>query len=68
MVHEREQEDNPVMRANEVCKLLGVGRNTLYDGCRRGIIPHRRFGRVILFYRKRLLTWLENRDSEGGNQ
>ena len=67
-VDEREQEGNPVMRASEVCKLLGVGRNTLYDGCRRGIIPHRRFGRVILFYRKRILAWLENRDNEGGDQ
>lgn len=68
MVHDRAQEENPVMRANEVCKLLGVGRNTLYDGCRRGTIPHKRFGRVILFYRKRLLEWLENGENEGGNR
>ncbi len=48
---EREQEENLVMRATEVRQLLKVGRNTLYEWCAQGIIPHKRVGRVILFSR-----------------
>ena len=65
---EREQEVNPVMRADEVQQLLKIGRNTLYEWCERGTIPCKRAGRLIFFSRKRILAWLENRDNEGGNQ
>ena len=62
---ESKEKENP-MRADEVWQMLGVGRNTLYEWCRQGLIPHKRVGRVILFPpRKRLLEWLENKD-EGG--
>jgi excisionase family DNA binding protein len=67
MVHEREQEENPVMRANEVCKLLKIGRNTLYEWCERGIIPYKRAGRLIFFSRKCIYAWLENNETKGGN-
>jgi len=56
------------MRADEVRQLLKIGRTTLYNWCEQGIIPHKRAGRIILFSKKRILAWLENRDNEGGNQ
>ncbi|MBA7560170.1 hypothetical protein ES708_01791 [subsurface metagenome] len=66
---EREQKENPAMRAEEVRRMLGgIGKNTLYEWVNQGLIPHKRVRRVILFSRKRILAWLENRDNEGGNQ
>ena len=61
-----QDEQNPTMRASEVRKMLGnIGRNTLYDWCREGLIPHKRVGRIILFSRRRLEEWLEN-EYQGG--
>ena len=58
-----------VMRAEEVRQMLGgIGKNTLYEWCKQGLIPHKRVGRVILFSRKRIQKWLENDKSEGGAQ
>ncbi len=65
---EREQEENLVMRATEVRQLLKVGRNTLYEWCAQGIIPHKRVGRVILFSSKCIREWLEKNENEGGKQ
>lgn len=66
MVHEREQEENPIMRADEVRQLLKIGRTTLYNWCEQGIIPHKRAGRIILFSKKRIQEWLENNENKGG--
>ena len=56
-------EENPVMRADEVWRILRVGKNTLYTWVAEGKIPCKRVGRVILFSRKRFYEWLENRDN-----
>ena len=61
---ERGQEENLVMRADEVRQMLGIGRNTLYNWCELGIIPHKRVGRVILFSRKRIQEWLDNNENK----
>ncbi len=58
------QEENPVMRADEVRGMLGIGKNTLYDWCQQNIIPHKRAGRIILFSRKCIQEWLENNQIE----
>ena len=58
------QEESSVMRADEVRRLLKIGRNTLYEWCEQGIIPHKRVNRVILFSRKRIQEWLENNQNE----
>ena len=55
-------EDDWAMRANEVRKMLHIGRNTLYEWCEKRIIPHKRVGRVILFPRKRIQEWLEKEE------
>jgi len=63
-VDERGQEENLVMRADEVRQLLGIGRNTLYNWCELGMIPHKRVGRVILFSRERIKEWLDNNENK----
>jgi len=56
--------------------MLGIGRNTLYEWCEGGLIPHKRVGGRIdkitgerrkgrlLFSERLILEWLENRDTE----
>ena len=56
--------------------MLGIGRNTLYEWCDQGLVPHKRVGGKIdeatgerrrgriLFSEKRILEWLENRGTE----
>ena len=63
-----EVKENPVMRADGVCRLLNIGRNTLYEWCRLEIIPHKRVGRILLFSRKQIYEWLENNENKGGTQ
>ncbi|MBW1732663.1 MAG: helix-turn-helix domain-containing protein [Deltaproteobacteria bacterium] len=53
------------MRAGEVRQMLGIGKNTLYEWCRQGIIPHKRIGRLIFFSRRVIQDFLENK-MEGG--
>lgn len=39
-------------------RLLGIGRNALYDAIGRGEVPHRRIGKSIRLSRAALLAWL----------
>lgn len=50
-----DENDKEVMTADEVAAFLGVDRNTVYDYAGRGVIPHRRLGKRILF-----ASWLES--------
>ena len=52
--------DRDVMTADEVAVFLGVDRNTVYDYAGRGIIPHQRLGKRILFRRGGLVSWLDS--------
>jgi excisionase family DNA binding protein len=52
-------EPQEVMTADEVAEFLGVDLNTVYDYAGRGVIPHQRLGKRILFRRGTLLSWLE---------
>jgi len=47
--------------------MLGIGKNTLYEWCRQGIIPHKCIGRLIFFSRRVIQAFLENK-IEGGKQ
>jgi excisionase family DNA binding protein len=51
----KELKDNPILRATEVCKLVGIGRNTLYEWCRLNIIPYKRVGRLSFSLEKKFL-------------
>lgn len=53
------EEDREVMTADEVAAFLGVDRNTVYDYAGRGVIPHQRLGKRILFRRGALVSWLD---------
>ena len=65
-----------ILNAKEVCTMLGIGKNTLYQWCEQGSIPHKRVGGSIdevtgelrrgriLFSERCLVEWLENRDSQ----
>ncbi len=64
-----EKEENPVMRADEVWPLLKISKNTLYEWCRLGLIPHKRIRKVILFSRPRIREWIDNSiDKEKGDE
>ena len=55
------------MRAEEARRMLGgIGRNTFYDWVNKGLIPHKRLGRVLLFSRRKLQEWLESGDNDEG--
>jgi len=51
--------DREIMTADEVAAFLGVDRNTVYDYAGRGVIPHQRLGKRILFRRGALVSWLD---------
>ena len=60
------REENPVMRAREVQEILGIGKNTIYEWCKQGLIPHKRVGQLIFISRKKFNEWLESDESPGG--
>jgi excisionase family DNA binding protein len=49
-----------VLTADEAAAFLGVDRNTVYDYANRGVIPHQRLGKRILFRRGALVSWLDS--------
>ena len=52
-------ETRDVMTADEVAEFLGVDRNTVYDFASRGVIPHQRLGKRLLFRRDAVVAWLD---------
>ena len=66
---------NRILNAKEVYTMLGIGKNTLYQWCEQGLIPHKRVGGSInevtgergrgriLFSERLILEWLENREN-----
>jgi len=56
---QRATETKDVMTADEVAIFLGVDRNTVYDFAHRGVIPHQRLGKRLLFRRGAVVAWLD---------
>jgi excisionase family DNA binding protein len=50
-----------VLTADEVAEVLRLGRNTVYDSLRTGVIPSVRIGRRLLIPKAALLRLLEER-------
>jgi excisionase family DNA binding protein len=48
-----------VMTADEAAAFLGVDRNTVYEYAARGVLPHQRLGKRVLFGRGALTAWLD---------
>jgi excisionase family DNA binding protein len=44
--------------ADDLARFLGVNRKTVYEYAARGVIPHRRLGRRIVFSRSQVVAWL----------
>ena len=51
------KEGSDVLTADEVAELLRLDRKTVYDTRRRGVIPHQRFGKRMLFSRSAIVSW-----------
>ena len=54
-----EPEQSDVMTADEVAEYLGVDRNTVYEYAARGVIPHKRLGKRMIFRRGSIIAWLD---------
>lgn len=48
-----------VMTADQVAEFLGVDRTTVYDFAARGVVPHQRLGKRLLFRRGGIVAWLD---------
>ena len=46
------------MKARDLAKFLGVNTKTVYAYAIRGMIPHQRLGRRIIFSRSQVVAWL----------
>jgi excisionase family DNA binding protein len=44
--------------AEDLALFLGVNRKTVYEYAARGVIPHRRLGRRMVFSRSQVVAWL----------
>jgi excisionase family DNA binding protein len=51
-------DDRECMKASELATFLGVNKKTVYAYALRGLIPHRRLGRRIVFSRSQVVAWL----------
>jgi excisionase family DNA binding protein len=49
-----------VLTADEAAAFLGVDRNTVYEYAGRGVIPHQRLGKRLIFRRGALVAWLDS--------
>lgn len=49
-----------VMTADEVAAFLGLDRNTVYEYAGRGVIPHKRIGKRMIFRRGSIIAWLDS--------
>lgn len=62
------QSDLLVLTPTETAKLLRIGRGTVYEQIRLGVIPNIRLGRRILVPRAALMKMLETAKGDGSHQ
>ena len=55
-----EPADAEIMSADDVAAFLGVDRNTVYEQAGRGVIPHKRLGKRMIFRRETIRAWLDS--------
>jgi len=58
MIPQPSSPESECMRADQLAQFLGVNRKTVYAYADRGVIPHQRLGRRIVFSRSQVVTWL----------
>jgi len=49
---------DPLLRPDEVARMLGVRRSSVYEYVRTGRLPHVRVGRHVRFLREDLEDWI----------
>ena len=59
--------DSLVLTPTETAKLLRIGRGTVYEQIRLGVIPNIRMGRRILVPRAALMKMLETAKGDGSH-
>jgi excisionase family DNA binding protein len=57
-----------VLTVPQAMKLLKMGRDAVYSGCARQLIPHRRIGKHIRFSRLALMRWLDSCGPQGAQK
>jgi len=57
--------DRAVLTVTEVAGMLGLSRNSTYEGIRRGEIPHLRVGKRILVPRRAIEKMLDGAKPNG---
>jgi excisionase family DNA binding protein len=57
--------NGPLLTPLEAAELLRLPRSTLYELCRRGVLPHLRLGRHIRFERDSLERFVRQQLDEG---
>jgi prophage regulatory protein len=55
----------PLIRPDDLAKMLGVSKGAIYSWCRRGVIPHIRLEKCIRFDPQEIQEWLNDRKSKG---
>lgn len=55
----------PLLRAEDVARLFGVPRSSVYEYVRSHQIPHVRIGRHVRFLRRDLEQWVATRRDNG---
>lgn len=51
-------DEDDVLDVRGAMALLKIGRDAVYSGCARQIIPHQRIGKHLRFSRVALMRWL----------
>lgn len=51
--------ERPLLDAEQVASLIGMRVDYVYALCRRGAIPHLRFGRTLRFRAEAIGEWLQ---------
>jgi len=55
------------MRPREAAKALGISERLLWDWTNKGVVPHVRLGKVILYPVDSLREWLKEQAQTAGN-
>ncbi|AOW11357.1 helix-turn-helix domain-containing protein [Flavobacterium gilvum] len=56
-VEPQPEADDP-KNINEISKLTGFKKNTLYDYCKRNEIPYHKKGNKLFFFKSEILDWI----------
>lgn len=53
-----------VLTPDDVARVLQCARKTVYDYCRKGIIPHRKIGSMVRISRREFVAWLHGEEAQ----